>query len=203
MNELNWNIDPIEAFTDILKLTPSKDILNIKESLRTQRWEAKADGAYEDTLETLKRKIHACDDVLKSRPKFSVTVEKLSYNADGPDEKLHNLPATRTVDLYVDILEHDFTIATPLAPWNPQNTPYPLITSKKKINKILDLTFRYGQNDFQSKQCPSVSVGDVIHLKGKYFRVASVGFQPLTVGEYTAYKDTPARDRTCFGDWKS
>ena len=41
----------------------------------------------------------------------------------------------------------------------------------------LELIFRYGQNDFQSRQQPSVSVGDVIRLNGKRFQVVSSGFE--------------------------
>ena len=41
----------------------------------------------------------------------------------------------------------------------------------------LDLVFRYGQNDFQPKKFPSVSVGDVITLHGVRYLVASYGFK--------------------------
>ena len=47
------------------------------------------------------------------------------------------------------------------------------------INEILDLIFRYGQNEFQERDCPSVSVGDFILLTNDEYRVAEVGFTKL------------------------
>lgn len=44
----------------------------------------------------------------------------------------------------------------------------------------LDLVYRYGQNDFQPQRMPSVSMGDVIRLHGKRYRVASMGFEDVT-----------------------
>lgn len=43
----------------------------------------------------------------------------------------------------------------------------------------LELAFAYGQNDFQPKAFPSVSVGDVVRLGGKRYRVANCGFEEL------------------------
>lgn len=45
--------------------------------------------------------------------------------------------------------------------------------------QLLDLIFKYGQNDFQPRQLPSVSVGDVIRLLDKKFLVKSIGFQEI------------------------
>ena len=45
--------------------------------------------------------------------------------------------------------------------------------------KLLELIFRYGQNDFQPKQVPSVSVGDVIRIDGKRFLVSAMGFKKI------------------------
>lgn len=41
---------------------------------------------------------------------------------------------------------------------------------------LLDLAFTYGQNDFQPQPICSVSVGDVIRLESKRYRVEPVGF---------------------------
>jgi len=51
---------------------------------------------------------------------------------------------------------------------------------------ILDEVFRMGQNDFQSKQMPSISVGDVIELGGNcnYWIVAPVGFMSIEEEEF-------------------
>ncbi len=43
----------------------------------------------------------------------------------------------------------------------------------------LEAVFYYGQNDFQPKPFPSVSVGDVIRLGGARFRVEGMGFKKL------------------------
>lgn len=52
-------------------------------------------------------------------------------------------------------------------------------------DEILELAFHYGQNDFQPRPFPSVSVGDVVELRpGARFRVASPGgFHRLAAGE--------------------
>lgn len=44
---------------------------------------------------------------------------------------------------------------------------------------VLDLIFRLGQNDFQPKPYPSVSVGDVIRLGTWRYRVEPVGFSEV------------------------
>ena len=53
-----------------------------------------------------------------------------------------------------------------------------------RILHILELVFRYGQNDFQPKPMRSVSVGDVIELENQYHMVKSVGFEPLDTTTY-------------------
>ena len=54
--------------------------------------------------------------------------------------------------------------------------------------KILGLTFEFGQNDFQPQDMPSVSVGDIIRVKGKRFAVLPIGFKEI------AANFTPPRD---------
>jgi hypothetical protein len=44
---------------------------------------------------------------------------------------------------------------------------------------VLDLAFKYGQNEFQNKPLPSVSVGDVIRYEGKRYEVSFIGFKEL------------------------
>ena len=48
---------------------------------------------------------------------------------------------------------------------------------------MLDLVFKYGQNDFQPQQMTSVSMGDVIELNGEYWMVVAVGFKQHTAEE--------------------
>lgn len=50
---------------------------------------------------------------------------------------------------------------------------------KKNDNRNLENIYKFGQNEFQPKQCRSVSVGDVIHYKGRKFMVNDTGFLEL------------------------
>ena len=62
---------------------------------------------------------------------------------------------------------------------------------------ILDLVYKYGQNDFAiyEQRMPSVSMGDVIDLNGALYRVESVGFKKMTLAEFIAYHEMPRRER--------
>lgn len=53
----------------------------------------------------------------------------------------------------------------------------------KSDEEILERIFHWGQNDFQPRMLPSVSVGDVVRLKGKRFMAVIVGFKELKEGE--------------------
>lgn len=76
---------------------------------------------------------------------------------------------------------------------------YP-VGSEEYKEALCDRAFLWGQNDFQPRPMPSVSVGDVVivpgHFEHEYFRVASVGFDKLTLEEYREYKKLEPRDRT-------
>ena len=61
---------------------------------------------------------------------------------------------------------------------------------------ILDLVFKYGQNDFQPQKCPSVSVGDIIELGNDLFVVCPFGFHKVTNEEYTKFLMLDRRDRS-------
>jgi hypothetical protein len=64
------------------------------------------------------------------------------------------------------------------------------------IHDILDLVFHYGQNEFQPKQCASVSMGDVIEPSdGELWIVAAVGFKRITKQQFDEYVALPRRDR--------
>jgi len=73
------------------------------------------------------------------------------------------------------------TVEIPVAEWTKATT-----TTEK-----LELVFRYGQNDFQPQNHPSVSVGDVVRLEGQRFAVAVCGFEPAPTGAH--YHDLAAR----------
>jgi len=49
---------------------------------------------------------------------------------------------------------------------------------------VLDKIFYYGQNEFQSRLFPSVSVGDVIEKGDKLFMVLCAGFAEMTRQEF-------------------
>ena len=66
------------------------------------------------------------------------------------------------------------------------------ITPKTTIEKALALAFHYGQNDFQPLKHPSVSVGDVVELKGKFYMVLGVGWKELTESEFKGLPDNIA-----------
>lgn len=60
---------------------------------------------------------------------------------------------------------------------------------------ILNLVYHYGQNDFQPiYNKPSVSVGDVIELDGKYWMVAPIGFKSITQEEFDSLEGRIASD---------
>lgn len=52
-----------------------------------------------------------------------------------------------------------------------------------ELNNDLKAIFKWGQNDFQPKKFPSVSVGDVIRYKGGRYMVEAIGFRKLDKGE--------------------
>lgn len=58
------------------------------------------------------------------------------------------------------------------------------IASKEELNSVLELVYKYGQNCFQPKPSPSVSVGDVAEINGRYFMVMVSGWKELTKEEF-------------------
>lgn len=49
------------------------------------------------------------------------------------------------------------------------NVPFDEVDTTKGIHHLLELVFKYGQNDFQPKNSPSVSVGDIAVVNDKYY----------------------------------
>lgn len=47
------------------------------------------------------------------------------------------------------------------------------------LDDCLQHIFYYGQNDFQPREHPSVSVGDVIEFDNKKYRVEMIGFSEI------------------------
>src|SRR5260370_16183777 len=52
----------------------------------------------------------------------------------------------------------------------------------ERVEKILALVFHYGQNDFQSRDLPSVSVGDVVRMHGHRWAIMPVGWRKIEPG---------------------
>lgn len=69
--------------------------------------------------------------------------------------------------------------------------------SKGTLRHQLEMAFYYGQNDFQPRSFPSVSVGDVIDMgpHGLHL-VKGLGFKELTVAEFEEWKQVPRLDRS-------
>jgi hypothetical protein len=70
-------------------------------------------------------------------------------------------------------------------------------------DNVLDLIFRYGQNDFQPRPFCSVSMGDVIDLFGILYLVEFVGFRKMSREEFAAYKAMDRRDRYAVSEFNS
>lgn len=62
----------------------------------------------------------------------------------------------------------------------------------KELESVLELVFKWGQNDFQPRQCPSVSVGDVAQLGHRYFMVMPVGWGEISKDEFDSLKPPTA-----------
>jgi len=63
--------------------------------------------------------------------------------------------------------------------------------------KVLEAIYKWGQNEYQPEEYPSVSPGDVIHYGGHAWMVADVGFIKLTQNELTDYRQIHRGARMC------
>lgn len=61
--------------------------------------------------------------------------------------------------------------------------------------KACEEAFRYGQNETQPQDHPSVSAGDVIHIGEDRWLILATGFKKLTPNEYLLYKEMPLSKR--------
>ena len=68
------------------------------------------------------------------------------------------------------------------------------------IERKLERVYYWGQNDFQPRQLPSLSVGDVVELEDKFFLVNVAGFRELTAAEVEEWAKIPQRDKI-FHEW--
>jgi hypothetical protein len=67
--------------------------------------------------------------------------------------------------------------------------------STTPVNEVLELIYKYGQNDFQPQECCSVSMGDVIEYEGAYYLILGTGFIHLSVEGFEAYKKIDRSER--------
>lgn len=79
--------------------------------------------------------------------------------------------------------------------------PLEEVNACKSTDDLLERIFYYGQNDFQPRHMPSVSMGDVIQLdsdlvggKRNYICLAT-GWKEMTSKELVEYATVPRRDR--------
>lgn len=61
--------------------------------------------------------------------------------------------------------------------------PNEAIKDKSKA-EILELIYKHGQNEFQPMPNPSISVGDIIELEGRYFMVRPFGFSEISKEDF-------------------
>ncbi len=53
------------------------------------------------------------------------------------------------------------------------------VNEETTLEETLDLVYRYGQNEFQPRDYPSVSSGDVIVVNQEFYIVESFGFKKI------------------------
>ena len=63
---------------------------------------------------------------------------------------------------------------------------------------ILGMIYEYGQNDFQPKEMPSVSAGDVIEMEDNLYLVAGLGFKKMSPEQFAVYEKIDRMDRSLF-----
>lgn len=62
---------------------------------------------------------------------------------------------------------------------------------------VRELVYKYGQNNYQSRPHPSVSVGDVIEYNG-FWLVKPTGFKEMTADEFDKYVAMDRRNERWF-----
>jgi len=53
------------------------------------------------------------------------------------------------------------------------------LTENASVDEVLEAAFHYGQNDFQPKNHPSVSVGDVVRVGKDRYRCCPIGWEKI------------------------
>lgn len=78
---------------------------------------------------------------------------------------------------------------------NPRLVEVPNEEVVSDTMELLERIYYWGQNDFQPRQCCSVSMGDVAEVDGKFYICVSFGWKELSKDEFAEYKALPLQDR--------
>lgn len=69
----------------------------------------------------------------------------------------------------------------------------------KSVEGLLERIFYHGQNEFQPRQCCSVSMGDVAEIANgdtlRFYLCKAMGWKEITPEQLAEYKELPRRDR--------
>lgn len=174
----------------VLGQMSAKELLGMASDIREALWIAGKEGA---PLEEVQARIdyqRAIENELRKREYIQVPVEKLSSPNYGGKY------ITRFVRIYTELLD-DANIS-----WTRNYDTESIEIHPAHVERLLNLVFYWGQNDFQPMDIPSVSVGDVIIWSEKTYRVACVGFEKLTIQEYTQYLRLDSNDRSFLDTWR-
>jgi hypothetical protein len=86
---------------------------------------------------------------------------------------------------------------------NPRPVEVPdneVVEHGKSVFGLLERIFYWGQNDFQPRQCCSVSMGDVAEIPNgdtiRYYMCKGAGWEEISAERLEEYKKVPQRDRT-------
>ena len=74
------------------------------------------------------------------------------------------------------------------------DAPSDQLDAGASTEQVLEIIFQYGQNEYQPKRQPSVSVGDIVRLEDRWL-CCGLGWRKLTPAEYAAYIALPRFDR--------
>lgn len=73
--------------------------------------------------------------------------------------------------------------------------PEHMVRCSASINDVLGLIFQFGQNDFQRRDCCSISVGDVIRYGNRNFVVQPMGFAEISEEQVEELQRMPRVER--------
>lgn len=100
---------------------------------------------------------------------------------------------TQTACRLVDIPDDEYQ---ELQPFADESDPGEVAFPNQYLHMLLDLVFKYGQNDIQPIDgVRSLMVGDLIFFNGQYALIKALGFNVLSEEQLTHYLLTPPEKR--------